>query len=340
MRICNLLCAGAVSAIISATASAASAQSFESVGVRAQGLGGAFVAVADDATASWWNPAGLASGAYLSAVLEHGQTTEPVNPPAAGPAMRTTPSAFAVAFPSLGLSYYRLRISEIAPPASTGGSSADRQDPGSSASSVRSVALTQYGATMGQSIGDFVVIGSTVKVMRAGAVRAAAADAAPLDAAADLDVPQHTRLDFDLGVLARFRHLRVGGAIRNFTSPTFGDGADAVTLRRQARVGLAWVSEATGGPRGVRVAGDADLTTRSTVVGDVRHVAGGIEMWLARGRAGVRGGVSGNTIGAARPAVSGGLTLGLTRAIQVNASRTVGRDDSVTGWGTSVSVTF
>src|SRR5689334_2120727 len=42
----------------------ARAQLFEAVGTRAQGLGGAFVAVADDATASWWNPAGLATGAY------------------------------------------------------------------------------------------------------------------------------------------------------------------------------------------------------------------------------------------------------------------------------------
>jgi hypothetical protein len=40
-------------------ASIASAQSFEAVGPRARGLGGAFTAVADDATATWWNPAGL-----------------------------------------------------------------------------------------------------------------------------------------------------------------------------------------------------------------------------------------------------------------------------------------
>ena len=39
----------------------AAAQGFEPVGTRAQGMGGAFVAVADDATATYWNPAGLAS---------------------------------------------------------------------------------------------------------------------------------------------------------------------------------------------------------------------------------------------------------------------------------------
>ena len=45
---------------------AATAQTFETVGTRAAGMGGAFVAVADDASAVYWNPAGLASAAYLS----------------------------------------------------------------------------------------------------------------------------------------------------------------------------------------------------------------------------------------------------------------------------------
>ena len=36
---------------------------FESTGERALGMAGAFVGVADDATATYWNPSGLASGA-------------------------------------------------------------------------------------------------------------------------------------------------------------------------------------------------------------------------------------------------------------------------------------
>src|SRR4029453_5176655 len=45
-----------------AVATSAAAQvGFEPVGTRAQGMAGAFVAVADDATATYWNPAGLAS---------------------------------------------------------------------------------------------------------------------------------------------------------------------------------------------------------------------------------------------------------------------------------------
>src|SRR5688572_15574551 len=41
------------------------AQVFEAVGSRAQGMGGAFVAVANDSSATWWNPAGLADGPFL-----------------------------------------------------------------------------------------------------------------------------------------------------------------------------------------------------------------------------------------------------------------------------------
>ena len=58
----------------------ARAQIYESVGTRAQGMGGAFVAVADDASATWWNPAGLAMGAFFSSVLEHDNAQDPRQP--------------------------------------------------------------------------------------------------------------------------------------------------------------------------------------------------------------------------------------------------------------------
>ena len=48
----------------------ASAQPDPPVGVRAAGMGGAFVAVADDASAVYWNPGGLAAAAYFSIVVD------------------------------------------------------------------------------------------------------------------------------------------------------------------------------------------------------------------------------------------------------------------------------
>ena len=60
----------ALTLLATATARPAVAQTFEVVGTRAAGMGGAFVAVADDASATYWNPAGLALGRVFSAVLD------------------------------------------------------------------------------------------------------------------------------------------------------------------------------------------------------------------------------------------------------------------------------
>src|SRR6185503_20379672 len=45
-------------------------QSFNLVGTRARGMGGAFVAVADDASATWWNPAGLPNSLIVDGVVD------------------------------------------------------------------------------------------------------------------------------------------------------------------------------------------------------------------------------------------------------------------------------
>ena len=47
-------------------------QSFDVVGTRALGMGGAFVAVADDASATWWNPAGLPNSLIVDGIAEGG----------------------------------------------------------------------------------------------------------------------------------------------------------------------------------------------------------------------------------------------------------------------------
>src|SRR3982751_3485478 len=85
-------------------AAPAAAQTTDAIGVRAQGMGGAFTAVADDATASWWNPSGMAGGAYFNALLESGGQTEPraertsTGDPQS--ASRANTRSFAAAFPA------------------------------------------------------------------------------------------------------------------------------------------------------------------------------------------------------------------------------------------------
>ena len=54
------------------TQSPAFSQSFDLVGTRALGMGGAFVAVADDASAAWWNPAGLPNSLIVDGIAEAG----------------------------------------------------------------------------------------------------------------------------------------------------------------------------------------------------------------------------------------------------------------------------
>src|SRR5262249_48359781 len=111
----------------------ADAQTSDAIGIRAQGMGGAFTAVADDATATWWNPAGLAAGPYANVILEYGRPRDE----------EASHRGFAFAFPALGLSYYRLSVSEIRPISSTGASTAGRQGPGTGV--VRSLELSQFG---------------------------------------------------------------------------------------------------------------------------------------------------------------------------------------------------
>ncbi|TAK15786.1 MAG: hypothetical protein EPO35_06595 [Acidobacteria bacterium] len=63
--------AGFAAVLLLLTPGLASAQlPLEAVGSRAQGMAGAFVAVADDASAPFWNPAGLATGGPVGAVID------------------------------------------------------------------------------------------------------------------------------------------------------------------------------------------------------------------------------------------------------------------------------
>lgn len=296
----------------------AHAQIYESVGTRAQGMGGAFVAVADDATASWWNPAGLAGGAYFSALLEFDTIREPGDDRTPNGRLHLgwemKVRGFAAAFPALALSYYRLRISEIQPRSPTAATAAGRQDQGPAGVGHRTLALSQFGATVGQSVGEHLVVASTLKLVRGNG---------------------DTRTDLDLGALASFGRARVGLGVRNVTVPEFDDG---LRLRRQVRAGTSF--QAGSGARSVTLAVDADLTKTAMVTGDERHVAVGGETWTPSRRVRLRGGLSVNTVGERRPSASGGASVGMGSGAYVDGHVTRGSDAGRTGWGLSFRVTF
>src|SRR6185295_18503116 len=138
------------SLVVISTPRITQAQPADLIGIRAQGMGGAFTAVADDATAPWWNPAGMAGGALFSSIIEYGHPEKPSG---------TEVKGISMTFPALGLSYYRLPISQMRLLATTEQIAAGREDQGT---------LSEFGATVGQSIGNHLVLASTLKILRAG----------------------------------------------------------------------------------------------------------------------------------------------------------------------------
>src|SRR5260370_18029438 len=178
-------------------------------------MGGAFVAVADDATATWWNPAGLILSDF-SLVLERVRTTEPSGADPAGPAWRGDATSFAASFPAFGLSFSRLRISEIAPQTSTAGAQPGRQDLGAAAIGLRSWVTNQFGATVGQSVGNHLVIASTLKLVRAGSTTSpGGSTGGSLDPAAALYVFLGAETDLGGGAPAAGGALRVRATDHN-----------------------------------------------------------------------------------------------------------------------------
>jgi hypothetical protein len=266
-------------------------------------MGGAFTAVADDATATWWNPAGLAGGPYFNTLIEYDRPDTPADANA---------KAVAFALPSLGLSYYRLPISEMQPSASTAAGASGRQDQGY---------LSQFGATFGQSIGGHVVVATTLKLLHAG----------------------DTHGDLDLGALVTAGHVRVGVSVRNVHETSFGGGAEGLTLRRASRAGIAFVANGGGVLGGITVAADADLTKVATALGDEQHLSAGAEAWLFRKIVGLRGGVSRDRV-TRRDAESGGVSLllgsGRYMKTYIEGQLTRGSDEVRKGWGAALRLTF
>lgn len=122
-------------ALLAGSAGGAEAQGtsggVEVLGVRAQGMAGAFVAVADDATAVYWNPAGLGTGDFVSVLLERTHVSLPDRPGGEPRALRS--GAILIGTPPLGAGYYRLGSTHVVP------------------------------VTVVQSIGDYVNVGAAIK---------------------------------------------------------------------------------------------------------------------------------------------------------------------------------
>lgn len=324
-----------------------SAQSFETVGIRARGMGGAFVAVADDATATWWNPAGIAGTLLVDGVAmwrEAEVVPEPDAPAGQGArARRESAAGFAFSFPAAGASYYRVRLTE-AGPAATAGTGPGRQDR-RIVPAARSLLSHHFGLTLVQSLGDAVVVGATAKLVRGEVSFLSGATGVPdavLDRAAEAGGPATLRADVDAGVLVRLGRVRFGLSGRNLAAPRFdGPAGMGWRLERRARAGLALTGDADrAGRHPWVVAFDADLTRERGLAGERRAIAAGAEHWWFDRRLGLRGGVSASTAGPARTAASGGASLGVAGGVWLEFEATAGGDEATRGWGLAAHVMF
>lgn len=331
-----LVRAAIAAALVEVSAAAVAAQTSEGIGVRAQGMAGAFTAVADDSSATWWNPAGLAGGAYFNGIIESGRQQKPIDDTSL-PASETIGRGFSVAYPALGLSYYRLQVSAIQAATTTVDGGAVRQDGGSSDIRLQTLVLNQFGVTVGQSLGSHLVVASTLKLVHGSlATEIRPPAAASLDAAADLDADGETDAGLDMGAMAKVGTVRLGLMVRNVSEPTFGEGPLEVKLERYFRAGFAFSSRS-----GLTTfAADFDLTKTLQPTGEERRAAIGLEEWAKGKRFGFRGGASVNTLDADRIVVSGGVSASVRSGTYIDAAGTFGSDESQRGWGFALRVTF
>jgi hypothetical protein len=240
-------------------------------------MGGAFVAVADDATAVFWNPAGLVGGNVVGGTIDWGRfqfgnrQATPIPGPSEGSANLTALGAWPV-----GLSLGRFNSTVLVNDAA-------------GETTAFNVRTTHMGITVLQSLVENLVIGSTFKYVRGRTDRAPAEGGTVADAlerGSDLEGRVGHAFDFDIGLMADMQQLRVGFTMRNVRQPTFGVVEEnEITLKRRSRLGVAVLPTP-----GLVFAMDLDLDTADLGDGPSRMLAFGGEARLGT-RLSVRSGV-------------------------------------------------
>ena len=322
---------------------AAGAQAVETVGERALGMGGAFVAVADDSSATWWNPAGLAAGPFLEVAggWSSGEIREDGTPYG-----RTTVTAVSLSTPPFGVSYYAFRITNIQPAGSTGTSPGDRED--RRVGVVRSLRLHDLGVTLLTSVFTGVHVGTTLKFLRGSVEHTTGEVGLTPDEWLDLGDdasggPARWQFDADVGVLALAGPWRFGGVVKNLRAAEFSDeaGGDGIRLPRQARAGVAFDGATWRGSGAAwTVSADVDVASYATGAGDRRVIAAGAERWLLGKRIGVRGGARFNQVGHKDRSATAGVSAAIRSSLLVDAHAVAGGSDDERGWGVAARFSF
>ena len=308
-------------ALLLGASSRIEAQTIDGPGLRAQGMAGAFVAVADDASAIFWNPAGLATAATFDAQIGVEGLQAPGDPVDAH-------LAFAgAAMPALGVGYYKTRVlGSVTAPLPTVSSSADRQNGGSGEVQLSALTTRNFGVAVLQTIVNGLVVGSTVRLVSGQMSRDSG----------------RTTVDVDAGVMVSAGSMRVGLTARNLRQPGFPGDVDRIGLKRQVKAGVALVPRSL--PTGVHgpfsLAFDVDLKRTPSAGAPKREAAVGAEYWAAGGRLGARAGTRWSTTQDRSLSFSAGLTVGLPHSLFVEGQLTKPRRGRDSNWGIGARVTF
>ena len=307
------------------------AQGVETVGIRALGMGGAFVAVADDASATYWNPAGLVTGDVVSVVAESGLgrvengllPQAPGTPPGTYTSSRVGGTLIAIGAWPVGATFYRIpataaRVLTAGPVPSPQGALA----------SMWRLTTTHVGVNVLQTLLPGLHVGTTVKYVHgsAGGSLLTPAPPDPLDAAGNLPTAGNHRFDMDAGVMADIGRVKLGLTARNLFEPGFDAPQPGLRfeLERLFRAGVA-----VRAAEGLMVSLDADLT-RSTDPGTGlrRSLAAGAEQRFWQRRAAVRGGFRVSTTGETRPVLTTGGSIALRSGMYADAYAAFALDET------------
>ena len=310
-----------------AVAAPASAQhAFELGGVRALGMGGAFVGVADDASAVYWNPAGLLTGPAIGATIgwDRFQLGNQQAQPGPGPKSQSGLLNSLGGWP-LGLSYGRYQTSSLR----SGPDGVTLSD---------TLVTREFSVTVLQSLVQGLVIGSTLKYVRGGFATANTAGSTVEDALAaanDLELDSNGTFDFDLGLMADMQKLRVGLVLKNMNPPTFADPSGfAISFDRHARLGVAVLPTP-----GLTLAMDVDLDTVDLRDGLRRNFALGTESRVGS-RLVARGGVRWSLTGARRLVAAAGASVAIRRGLWVDGYFSHGADETARGFGVAFRAAY
>ncbi len=286
--------------------------SFEVLGARALGMGGAFVAVADDSTAFHWNPAGLNRASPVGMTvgwdeLRFGNSSSP----AMVGASRDSNKLTSVTTWPLGVSYGYFESARVV----------GLQPDGTPV--VEALRVHHVGVTVLQTLLDGLVVGTTVKYLRG---RATTSNSSSLTAGGALDEamkvagPSDGAFDLDVGVMGEMGPVRVGLTMKNLLQPTFaGDAGFAIQLKRRVRAGISVVPA-----DGVTLAFDMDLDTADPLVR--RMMALGGEARLGSSLT-LRSGVRWSRDGERRPIAALGTSLKVYKGLWLDGYATYSRSD-------------